>query len=131
SVQAPAFSELRLSVLVPLRLIKAFALSQTKSPTIPLTVAPPVLQMRAPISNVSGPAAGLLLSRPMTFHETGVTVSPAYALCTPHTPKNSARRKIRRTSAFKVTRDNSEDLDIIRRLFDSGETTFPFQRHFH
>src|SRR5205807_5741179 len=126
SVQAPAFSELRFRVLAPFRLIKTFVLSQMKSLTIPLTAVPPVLQTRAPISNVSGPVAGLLLSRPMTFHETGVTVSPAYALCTPHTPKNSTRRKTRRATIFKLTRDNSEGLDIIRKFFHSCELLFLF-----
>ena len=35
--------------LLPLRLMKALELSQTKVPTMFVTAAPPVLQMRTPI----------------------------------------------------------------------------------
>ena len=51
-------------------------------------------QMRAPTGKFPGPEVGLLLSRPITFHVNGVTVSAAFA--------RSARQNLRTTGRFVV-----------------------------
>ena len=94
-MQPPAASVGTLIVLGPVRLIKVLKVSQVKVAVTLVTAAPPVLQTRTPTGYEAGPALGLLLSRPMTFHVVGVSVKPAYAVPTAPTPNSNTRTKTR------------------------------------
>ncbi|OAH09582.1 hypothetical protein STSP_70370 [Streptomyces jeddahensis] len=63
----------------PWREIAGFAVSQDHCASTPVAGASPVLHTRAPMWNRFGPLAGLLESRPTTFHSSGVMLSAGAA----------------------------------------------------
>src|SRR5215213_3485387 len=67
------------------------------------TAVAPTLQARAPIWNVSGPSPcdHLLLSSPMTFHVTGVTVTCALTVCAQTTQRKKASTNRRESVAAR------------------------------
>src|SRR6185369_15500603 len=96
------------------RLTFAFALSQMWL-TATLVVATS-LQTRAPTGKNFGPDVGLLLSRPMTFHVSGVTVRFAKA----GNAKMKARttHTNRRLASFIVPRHTRRPRSIVRKSAD-------------
>src|SRR5258708_28277492 len=76
----------------------AFALVEWNTKLTATFVVATLLQIRVPTGKNRGPEVGLLLSRPTTFHETGVTVrvGAAYAGSDRNNPARRITRATRR-----------------------------------